>query len=126
MWITTRTDRLPVDSGEVLRVTSVVRSPGTVDPKRLQDLKVAAHAFLDAHPGGIMVLDGLDALSLHNGVERVVRIVEELHDEVSTRSAVLFVFVDRHRANPRLLAMLARELDPLSEDGASPPDLIVA
>lgn len=109
------------DGEESVRVSTVADGPGSIDPKRLPELRAAAVAFLDRCPGGLIILDCLESLALHNGVERVVRIVEDLHDEVSTREATLLVLIDAARTNPRLLAMLARELDDLPSPSEGPP-----
>lgn len=111
-----------------MRVSSAARGPATVDPKRLPDLRAVALAFLSRRPGGLIILDCLESLALHNGVERVVRVVEDLHDDISTREATLLVLIDAARTNPRLHAMLARELDdlPSSSESPSPPDALFA
>ncbi len=96
---------------------------GALDPKRLGDLRASAATFLGRVEGGLVVLDCLDYLVLHNGPERVARILADVHDDVSVRGGAFVVFVDANSANPRLVAWLAREFDPfpsLTSDGAHP------
>ena len=102
----------------MLRVTALAGDPGTVDPKRLADIRAAATAFLDREGGGLVVIDCLEYLALHNGPERVARALADVHDDVTVRGGALVVFVDDRVANPRLVAWLARELDPLPAMGA--------
>lgn len=113
LWITDRTPVAQVEDGEVLRVTTLSGNGGTVDPKRLGDLCAAAAAFLEREEHGLVVLDCLEYLVLHNGPERVARALADVHDEVTLRGGSLVVFVDAQSANPRLVAWLAREFDPL-------------
>lgn len=83
-----------------------------MDPKRLGDLRSATFAFLEKEHGGLVVLDCLGYLVLHNGADRVARILADVHDDVTMHGASLVVFVDTTTANPRLVAWLAREFDP--------------
>lgn len=60
-----------------------------------------------------MVLDCLAYLVLHNGPDRVARALADVHDEITVHGGTLVVFVETNTANPRLVAWLAREFDPL-------------
>lgn len=97
----------------MLRVTTLAGKNGTLDPKRLQDLRPAAAAFLADASDGVVLLDCLEYLVLHNGPERVQRALADMHDEVTMHGGSLVVFVNVHVANPRLVAWLQRELDVL-------------
>ncbi len=123
LWITqAQPPQLP-DGGEVLRVSTVAPENGGLDPKRLGDLRASAATFLGHGDGGLVVLDCLDYLVLHNGPERVARALADVHDEISVHGGAFVVFVDASTANPRLVAWLAREFDPfpsLTPDGAHP------
>ncbi len=113
LWITDRPSVTPMEGGRVLRVTALAQGEGTVDPKRLGDLRTAAGAFVSEDGSGLVVLDCLENLVLHNGAERVLRALADLHDEVTMNGGSLIVLVDVHRTNPRLVAWLERELDVL-------------
>ncbi len=100
-------------------MTTLSGSRGTVDPKRLGDLRAAAAAFLEREGNGLVVLDCLEYLVLHNGADRVARALADVHDEVTVRGGSLVVFVDVSSTNPRLVAWLAREFDPLPSFAAT-------
>ncbi len=119
LWITERESGDPPEGGQVLRVTTLADGRGVLDPKRLQGLRPAAAAFLTEAADGVVLLDCLEYLVLHNGAERVQRALADLHDEVTMRGGALVVFVNARGANPRLVAWLQRELDPLPA-GPSP------
>ncbi len=107
----------------MLRVSTVAAGDHGLDPKRLGDLRTFAATFLGRSEGGLVVLDCLDYLVLHNGPERVARALADVHDEVSVHGGALVVFVDANSANPRLVAWLAREFDPFpspAPDGMPP------
>ncbi|MGI0147965.1 MAG: DUF7504 family protein [Thermoplasmata archaeon] len=117
LWMTsTRTASAPA-GGDLLRVTTVHRGIGTVDPRRLQDLRAAATTFFDEYGPGAIVVDCLEPLVLHAGVERALRFVHDLHEETAMRSAFLVVFARPREMNRRMIAWLERELDPLPRVG---------
>ncbi len=122
LWVT---DREPVPSpraGRILRMTTLPGKGGTLDPKRLGDLRDVVATFVGDAGRGAVVLDCLEYLVAQNGVERVERALAALHDEVTMRGGSLVVFVDDRRANPRLVAWLERELDPLPSPPAAGPE----
>lgn len=112
LWITSRRASSRVDGGDLIRVTTLHDGIGTADPRRLEDLRAAATTFFDERGPGVLVVDCLDSLVVHSGVERVLRFVDDLHEETATRNAWLVVFVDPRSVNPRMIAWLERELDP--------------
>ncbi len=104
----------------MVRVTTLAGSGPAIDPKRLGDLRAAASAFLE-QGAGLVVLDCLEYLVLHNGADRVARTLADVHDDVTTHGASLVIFVDANTASPRLVAWLAREFDPLPSTASDHP-----
>lgn len=127
LWVTERALDPPANGGRILRVTTLGTS-GALDPKRLGDLRSSIAGYVAGNASGLVVLDCLDYLVLHNGPERVLRALADVHDEVSVHGGSLVVFVDAQIANPRLVAWLERELDPLprEDDLSSESDLLAA
>ncbi len=115
LWITSRPVDLAPDGGELVRVTTL-RGIGTTDPRRVQDLRAAVTAFFDERGPGTIVLDCVETLVVHAGVERLLRLVDDLHEETAMRNGMLVVFVDPRVANDRLIAWLERELDAFPRD----------
>jgi len=122
LWMTTARPAFVPDGGELLEVTTVRRGIGTVDPRRLQELQTAATTFLDEHGPGALVVDCLEPLILHAGIERVLRFVDDLHEEIAMRNAFLVVFARPREMSRRMIAWLERELDPLPQ-GVKPADV---
>ena len=115
LWITSQRKPILPDGGELLRVTRL-GGIGTADPRRLQDLRAAATTFFDERGPGALVVDCLEPLILQSGVERVLRFIEDLHEETAMRNAFLVVFANPRGMNRRMIAWLERELDPLPRD----------
>ena len=116
LWITSRAIEAPPEGGDLLRVTSLRGGVATADPRRLQDLRSAATTFFDERGPGIVVVDCLESVILHAGIERALRFVDDLHEETAMRNGILVVFVDPRSVNPRMIAWLERELDLLPRD----------
>src|SRR5574340_1018814 len=57
LWVTDRTQDPPANGGAVLRVTTLSGKNGTVDPKRLGDLRASAAAFVSSDASGLVILD---------------------------------------------------------------------
>ena len=120
LWITSRPVSSPPDGGDLLRVTTLSGAMGSADPRRLQDLRTAVTTFFDERGPGALLVDCLDPLVVHSGVERVLRFVDDLHEETATRNAILVVFADPRGTNPRMIAWLERELDPFPRTSSAP------
>lgn len=122
LWMTSSSPAAPPAGGELLRVTTMHRGIGSADPRRLQDLRAAATTFFDEHGPGALVVDCLEPLVLHSGIERVLRFVHDLHEETAMRSAFLIVIAHPREMNRRMIAWLERELDPFPRI-AEPSDI---
>src|SRR5207245_3885081 len=120
LWITSRAVSAPPDGGDLIRVTTIAGGLGTEDHRRLKGIRTAATTFFDERGPGALVVDCLDPLVVHSGVERVLRFVDDLHEETATRNAWFVVFADPRTMNPRMIAWLERELDPFPSTAANP------
>lgn len=120
LWLTAGSMSPVPDGGELLRVTTLRGSMGTAHPKRLRDLRAAATTFFDERGPGVVIVDCLPSLVLHSGIERVLRFIEDLHEDAAVRDGFLVVFADARRMNPRMIAWLERELDPFPRPVRAP------
>src|SRR5206468_7021155 len=82
--------------------------------------RTAATTFFSARGAGAFVVDCLDALVVHSAIERVLRFVDDLHEETATRNALLVVFANPRRTNARMIAWLEGELDPFPRTASVP------
>ncbi len=127
LWITSGSVSSVPEGGEIVRVTTLPGMIGSVDPKRLREILATAATFLDERGPGALVIDCLRLLVVHSGVERVLRFIEDLHEEAATRNAIFVVFADPRELNPRAMASLERELERLPRNATLPldqPDLV--
>ncbi len=79
-----------------------------VDPHNLNSLTTLANSFLQGNGLGVIVLDGLEYLMVHNDFGRVLKFVEYLNELVMQRGAVLLISLDDRAFESRQMALLER------------------
>lgn len=114
LWITSGAGFPAAADAQILRVLPSGGN-GDADARRPQDLRARVAGFLDGRDGGVVVVDCADLLASECGTERAVRALQDLHEEVARRDAVLVVVLEPRTARPRMLAWLEREFDPLPD-----------
>ncbi len=84
--------------------------PGTrnVPPSQLSRLTQNAITFTKNNPGSVILLDGIEYLSLFNDFQRLQMFIEQMNDVVMESRAVLVIAVDPRLFDPRSLARLQR------------------
>ena len=86
-------------------------APGTdrLNPKAIAGLAKLIEDFVQANPGGaVVLLDGLEYLIHGNGFDHVLTLVEHLNEFVMTRNAVLLLPVSPKALERQQLALLER------------------
>jgi len=112
LWFTSRDGTPSADDAEVVRVLPGGGANGA-DARRPQDLRARVAGFLEGREGGIVIVDCADLLATQSGAERAVRGLQDLHEEVASRGAVLVVLLDPRTTSARMLAWLEREFETL-------------
>lgn len=87
-----------------------------VDPKSLNLLTKIVYDFVLHHPGGIVLLDGLEYLLLHNDFSKTLLFVEQLNDVVMQSQAVLLAPISPGALEEQDLALLERNTEVLEGD----------
>lgn len=84
--------------------------PGTrnVPPGQLSRLTQNAVAFTKNNPNCVILLDGIEYLSLFNDFQRLQMFIEQMNDIVMESRAILVIAVDPRLFDPRSLAKLQR------------------
>jgi hypothetical protein len=75
---------------------------------QLSRLKGKIASFLDGGVNGVVMLDGIEYLSLFNDFSKLLRFIEELNDLVMELHAILLISVDPRSFDQRSLARLRR------------------
>ncbi len=79
-----------------------------VDPHNLNSLTGLVNAFLQDNNHGVVLLDGLEYLVVHNDFERVLKFIEYLDELIMQRQAILIISLDDRAFDSRQLALLER------------------
>lgn len=113
--------RLRTSSGSLTDARGVTRfhvdavRPGNGTPSGPEGVTVHLRAFLDAHARAMVVVDCVGDLSSRLVSERAVRLLQDFHETITARDAVLLVAQPR-RAGSRIAAYLEREFEPFPHD----------
>ncbi|MDD1768904.1 MAG: DUF835 domain-containing protein [Methanomassiliicoccales archaeon] len=84
--------------------------PGTrnVPPSQLSRLTQDAASFTRNNPSSVIMLDGIEYLSLFNDFQRLQMFIEQMNDIVMESHAILLIAVDPRLFDSRSLARLQR------------------
>ncbi len=88
--------------------------PERVDPSNVQMLTHMTMEFLRKGPS-IIAMEGLEYLMLNNDLNKVLKFLAQLRDEVIVEGSILLVSVDPRTLTERQKAILERELEVVKE-----------
>lgn len=88
--------------------------PDRVDPSNLQMLTHMTMEFVRKGPS-VIAMEGLEYLMLNNDLNKVLRFLSQLRDEVIVEGSILLVSVDPRTLTERQKAILERELEVVKE-----------
>ena len=76
--------------------------------------------FIEENQSGVILLDGLEYLVSNNDYNKVLRVIDQVHDHISQSKAILIVPVDPRAFSQKELALLERNTEKIA--GTSKPD----
>ncbi len=88
--------------------------PDRVDPSNVQMLTHMTMEFVRKGPS-VIAMEGLEYLMLNNDLNKVLRFLSQLRDEVIVEGSILLVSVDPRTLTERQKAILERELEVVKE-----------
>jgi hypothetical protein len=90
--------------------------PGTLNPRRLAgDVTRTVTAFVKAHPGSVVLLDGLPVLAAANGFDPALRFVKAVGDLCRVHGVTLIVPVAPETLSSEQIARIRGEFDRVEE-----------
>lgn len=94
----------------------LAQSPGPdrVDPANIQLLTHMTMEFVNKGPS-VIALEGLEYLMVNNDLNRVLKFLGQLRDEVIVEGSILLVSIDPRTLTERQKAILERELEVMME-----------
>lgn len=97
----------------------ITESPGEghFDPTAVSSLSSAIEEFIESHPDGcLVVLDGIEYISMNIGFTKTLRFVEHLNEFVMPRHATMLVAIDPECFDPKEFARLDRFTGGISDE----------
>ncbi len=97
----------------------ISESPGEghVDPTAVSTLSSSIETFIESHPDGcVVVLDGIEYISMNIGFTKALRFIEHLNECVMPGRATILVTVDPECFEPKEFARLDRFTGTLAEE----------
>jgi hypothetical protein len=82
-----------------------------ISPTNLGILTHTMVKFIDEHPNGVILLDGLEYLISNNDFNKILRIIDQVSDHISQSSSRLILPVDPRAFEQKELALLERNME---------------
>lgn len=90
---------------------SAQRVKGAVPPSDLDILRDIITKFAKSHRGGVVLLDGLEFLTVSNGFERTLKFLRDIIETIAITPATLLVPISPNALDERQLALLERNME---------------
>jgi len=84
---------------------------GVIAPTNLGILTTTLVKFLDEHEYGVVLLDGIEYLVSNNDFVRVLRMVEQVNDQIAQGTSRMILPVDVRAFEQKELALLERNME---------------
>jgi archaellum biogenesis ATPase FlaH len=88
--------------------------PDRVDPSNLQLLAHMIMGYVRKGPS-VIALEGLEYIILNNDLNKVLRFLGQLRDEIIVEGSILLISVDPRTLTERQKAIMERELEVVKE-----------
>jgi len=85
-----------------------------ISPTNLGILTHTLVQFVEEHPGGIILLDGIEYLVSNNDFNKVLRTIDQVNDHISQSQAIMLIPVDPRAFDSKELALLERNMEKFS------------
>jgi two-component system cell cycle response regulator len=85
-----------------------------ISPTNLGILTHTMIRFIEENASGVILLDGLEYLVSNNDFNKVLRVIDQVNDQISQSTALMIIPVDPRAFDPKELALLERNVEKLS------------
>jgi hypothetical protein len=87
-----------------------------IDPAMTAELSMTIKDFIEESENGVVILDGLEYLIVHNNFNKVLKLIHDINEAIAVHQAILIIPVDRRILNEREYALLERDIKKLPSD----------
>jgi hypothetical protein len=85
-----------------------------IDPSMTADLSMTMTNYIEESENGVVLLDGIEYMIVHNNFMKVLKFLHDLNEAVAVHGAILLVPIDKRTLNDKEYALLTRDLKELS------------
>ena len=90
-----------------------------IAPTNLGILTHTLIKFVEENPAGVILLDGLEYLVSNNDFNKVLRIIDQVHDHISQSKATMIIPVDPRAFSQKELALLEHNMEKIARTSGS-------
>ncbi|MBU7013676.1 MAG: DUF835 domain-containing protein [Theionarchaea archaeon] len=101
---------LPLRRIPVVQLNQTTTEDSNLDPTNLARLHLTIQEFFEAAPRATVLLEGMEYLIVHNGIDRMLRFVHSIIEFVKIYKSRFITLVDPRVLEDEELALLEREL----------------
>lgn len=103
----------PLENVPVLYLNQTFTQDHSLDPTNLAKLHLTIEEFLKAAPRATVLLEGMEYLIVHNGVDRILKFIHSIGECVKKHESRFITLVDPRILDKEEMLLLERELVPL-------------
>lgn len=104
----------PLRRVPVVQLNQTATEDSCLDPTNLARLHLTIQEFFEAAPRATVLLEGMEYLIVHNGIDRMLRFVHSIIEFVKIHKSRFITLVDPRILEKEELALLERELISIS------------
>jgi hypothetical protein len=93
----------------------------SIDPAMSAELSMTIKNFLEESNNGVILLDGVEYLIVHNNFTKVLKILHDLNEAMAVHRAILIIPIDKRTFKEREYALLMRDMKMLNGNGEYSP-----
>ena len=104
-----------LESMPVVHLNQTVTNGNCLDPTNLAKLHMTIEEFFKAAPRSTVLLEGMEYLIVHNGIERMLKFAHSIAECASMYSSRFITIIDPRVLDDEELALLERELATITD-----------
>lgn len=90
---------------------------GVLSPTNLGILTHTLIKFVEENPGGVILLDGIEYLVSNNDFTKVLKVIDQVNDQISQSKSLMIVPVDPRAFSQKEVALLERNMEKMRVTG---------
>lgn len=81
-----------------------------IDPAMTAELSMTIKNFIEESKNGVVLLDGIEYLIVHNNFNKVLKLLHDLNEAIAVYNAIMTIPIDKRILNEKEYALLVRDI----------------